>query len=79
MALETEVVEYAFRCDGCGERIKTESHEPEHMPSGFHLHIRRVTTAGNHRLSGPLYFCNKACLVNAMQYQLSSLTHEDTP
>lgn len=74
MALETEVVEYAFRCDGCGSITKAESHDPEHMPSGYHVHLRRVTAALKHSTSGPLYFCCKGCLVNAMQYQISSLT-----
>lgn len=74
MALETEVVEYAFKCDGCDSITKAKSHDPEHMPAGYHIHLRRVTFALKHLVSGALYFCCKDCLVNAMQYQISSLT-----
>lgn len=76
MALRTEVVQHAFECDGCGTIVKAESHEPKDMPTGYHVHMRRVTAAHKHKVSGPLFFCSKDCLVNAMQFQISHLTHD---
>lgn len=74
MALATKIVEYAFVCDDCGNRVQAASHEPKDMPTGYHLHVRRVTDRHHHSVSGPLFFCTKDCLINAMRFRISHLT-----
>ena len=75
MSLKTHVVEYSFTCDNCSRDIKAKSHDPGDMPEGYHLHVRRVTAHHNHYVSGPLFFCTKDCLLNAMSYGISSLIY----
>lgn len=76
MGLRTDVIEYAYECESCENVIKVRDHEPENMPPGYHLFIRRVTPARKHRISGALFFCSKDCLVDGMQFRITHLTEE---
>jgi hypothetical protein len=49
------------------------------MPEGYHIHIRRVTAAHKHRVSGALFFCSKDCLLDGMRYDITHMTEEVDP
>jgi hypothetical protein len=72
VGLQTEVVRHAYVCDDCAKVVPAESEQPTDRPVGFFMNLYQVTNGGVHQGTRLLFFCDKKCLMNAMQYRLSS-------
>lgn len=76
MTLRTDVIKYIYECESCEREISVPSMDPEDMPQGYHMFLRRVTKAKKHRISDALFFCSKDCLIDGMQFRITHLTRE---
>ena len=77
-----EIVAYGLQCDrsGCPKlfHVRNENSKVD----GFYVTVGQWsdarTKSGHYKQSRELFFCSKTCLLEAMQWQLSSLyTHAE--
>lgn len=76
MSLRTDVIKFVYECDSCENEVSVGSMDPEDMPPGYHIFLRRVTRAKHHRISDAMFFCTKDCLLDGMQFRITHLTRE---
>lgn len=76
MTLRTDVIKYIYECESCTRDVSVPSMDPEDMPTGYHVFLRRVTGAKHHRISDALFFCSKECFLDGVQFRMTSLTRE---
>lgn len=78
MGLKKQII-VGFECENCQKVVAADSVFSEDYPEGYFVHLRRVTQAHNHYITGEIFFCDKDCLVNFMQYGITASTRNWSP
>lgn len=78
MALIEKTI-FGYVCERCGGIRQAASAFDADKPEGYFLKIERVTAAHNHSRSSELFLCDKDCLMEYIQFGISSSTVPWTP
>lgn len=78
MTFQTKTIG-GYECARCGEFTEADGPFDADKPSGYFITVERVTSAKKHYVTGEVYLCDKECLINFMQYSISSSSTEWRP
>lgn len=73
MAFKTKTM-HGYECARCERFVEATGPFDADKPTGYFIRIERVTEAQRHYVTDEVFLCDKDCLVDFVQYGISSAT-----